>query len=201
MQVHIAWPLPKHGYKDVDPSDVDVKAVFSRIAREHEAEIEAEEVDSAVTVTVKAKNRPRAQKVINALRDQLLYRPGEESAWRTNPLVLPPKAAEGCFTAVLQPKEGTTGRRVTALPVEASEPVDPAGVVAKMSDFKTELTKAFDHMAGILRWTPSGMRMRVQFGTLVLDEWRKDKTGYNFADIKNLVGRAGTRGTAHMLSV
>jgi hypothetical protein len=194
------WPSAKHGYKDVDPSDADVKALLSRIAREHEAEIEASEVDSAVTVTVKAKNRPRAQKIIQVLRDQLLYRPDEEGVWRANPLVHPPKGGEVCFTAVLQPKEGTTGRRVTALRAGAPEPVGPTSVATTKSDFKKEFLNILDNVAGILRYTPSGMRMRVQFGTLVLDEWRKDKTEYNFADVENLVRRAGTRGTAHMLS-
>jgi hypothetical protein len=158
-------------------------------------------VESAVTVMVRAKNRPRAQKIINVLRDQLLYRPGEESVWRANPLVLPPKDGRVCFAATLQPKEGTTGRRVTALPAEVREQVGPVGVVATKTDFKEEFIKTLDHMAGILRYTPSGMRMRVQFGTLVLDEWRKDKTEYNFSDVENLARRAGTRGTAHMLSV
>src|SRR5690349_14422724 len=99
-----------HGYKDLDPSDVDVSALLSRIAREHEAEIEAEEVDSAVTVTVKATNRAKAQEIIGILRGQLLYRPGEENVWRARVLVHPPSDGRDSLTAVLQSKEGTAGR-------------------------------------------------------------------------------------------
>ena len=186
-----------HGYKDLDPSDVDVSALLSRIAREHEAEIEAEEVDSAVTVTVKATNRAKAQEIIGILRGQLLYRPGEENVWRARVLVHPPSDGSDSLTAVLQSKEGTTGRRFTAATTENREPV---GAVTTKADYKTELAKTLDQTAGILRHNPSGMRMKVQFGTLVVHEWKKDKAEYSFAELESLLSRAGPRGTGQMLS-
>jgi hypothetical protein len=186
-----------HGYKDVDPSDVDVSALLSRIAKEHVAEIKAEEVDSAVTVTVKATNRAKAQEIIAILRDQLRYRPGEENVWRARLLVHPPSDGRDSLTVVLRSKENTPGRRATAATTESLE---PAGDVATKADYKKELAKTLDQTAGILRHNPNGMRMKVQFGTLVINEWKKDKAEYTFAEIESLLSRAGSRGTAQMLS-
>ena len=42
--------------------------------------------------------------------------------------------------------------------------------------------------------------MTVQFGTVVLDEWKKGKVEYNFAELESLVGRTGQRGTARILT-
>jgi hypothetical protein len=184
------------GFKDVDPSDADVKALLSRIAQEHQATIEAEEVGQAVTVTVKAENRPVAEQVLAVLRNQLLYHPGEESVWRAGLLVHPPKGGKGGFTAVLQPKEGTTGRRATAATTNALASVDSV----EYNGYKTELTATLDNTAEVLRNTPTGMRMAVQFGTVILDEWKKGKAEYTFAELESLVRRTGQRGTAHILT-
>jgi hypothetical protein len=196
LQVHVTLPAPTRGFKDVDPSDADVKALLSRIAQEHQAMIEAEEVGQAVAITVKAENRPVAHKVMAVLRDQLLYQPGEESVWRARLLVHPPKGGKGGFTAVLHPKEGTTGRRATAASTNALASVDSV----EYNGYKTELVATLNHTAEVLRKTPTGMRMAVQFGTVILDEWKKDKAEYTFAELENLVRRTGQRGTAHILT-
>jgi hypothetical protein len=196
LQVHVTLPAPTRGFKDVDPSDADVKALLSRIAQEHQAMIEAEEVGQAVAITVKAENRPVAHKVMAVLRDQLLYQPGEESVWRARLLVHPPKGGKGGVTAVLHPKEGTTGRRATAASTNALASVDSV----EYNGYKTELVATLNHTAEELRKTPMGMRMAVQFGTVILDEWKKDKAEYIFAELENLVRRTGQRGTAHILT-
>jgi hypothetical protein len=189
-----------HGFKDIDPYDVDVKTLLDGIAREHEAKIEAEEIDSTVSITVQTTNRAKAQKVIAALPKVFLYRPGEETVWRARLLVNPPKDGTYSLVAVLQPKEGTTGRRAVAVTPKDQKPVDQAGLVATKAEYKKFLIKILDETAGHLRHIPNGMRMRVHFGSLVLDEWKKDKTEYTFTELESHVSRAGTRGTAHMLS-
>ena len=175
--------------------------MLSRIASEHGAKIEASEVGSGVMLTVKTTTRPKAKEVIAVLRNQLRYRPGEENVWQANLLVNPPKDMEGHLTVALQPKEGSTGRRaiVTATTRDLAS-VDSAGLVEAKTKYKKEFTDALDHMAGILRYVPNGMRMRVHFGNLVLNEWKKDKSEYTLAELGSLVHRAGKRGTAQMLS-
>ncbi|AEO65404.1 e0d32aa4-3942-40ed-89d1-57838db8bd8e [Thermothielavioides terrestris] len=198
VTVHIVLPAHGRGFKDVDPSDVDTRALLSRVAKDHKVKIDAEESDSFVTVTVKATHRPAAKDAIAVLRERLLYQPGEEAVWRTQLMVHPPKAGKSYFTAVLQHKEGTIGRRVVAQETTGLKPVNTDDVAAVELEYRDELTRSLDLTAKILRQNPNGMRMRVLFGTLVLDEWPKNKTDYNFAELTNLVHRAGGRGTAHM---
>ncbi|KAK4240719.1 hypothetical protein C8A03DRAFT_13020 [Achaetomium macrosporum] len=200
VTVHVVLPAPMRGFKDVDPSDVDVKALLSRIAREHDSMVEAEANDSGVTVTVSACNRTKAQDVITVIRGHLKYQPGEEGVWRTRLLVHPPSDGKSCFTAVLQPKEGTTGRRVIAAEPEGLKPNDPDDIVSLELEYRSQFAQAINRTGRILLSNPNGMRMRVQFGTLVLDEWKKDKTEYSFAELCGLVHRVGTRGTAHMVN-
>ena len=197
----ISWPSARHGYKDIAPADVDIKALLSRIASEYDAKIEASEVGSGVIVTVKTTTRPKAKEVIAVLRDQLRYRPGEETVWQANLLVNPPKVVESHVAVILQPKEGSTGRRATVTATAKDiAPIDSAGLVEAKIKYKKEFTDALDHMTDILRYVPSGMRMRVHFGTLVLNEWKKDKSEYTLAELGGLVHRAGKRGTSQMLS-
>ena len=199
--MEISWPSARHGYKDIAPADVDVKALLSGIAREHGAEIEASEVGSGVMVTVRTTTRPKAKEVIAILRKQLLYRPGEENVWQANVLVNPPKDVESRLAVVLQPKERSTGRRaIVAATTQDLAPVDSAGLVEAKTKHKKEFTEALDHITGILRYVPNGMRMRVQFGTFVLNEWKKDKSEYTLAELGSLAQRAGKRGTAQMLN-
>ena len=122
--------------------------------------------------------------------------------WRAHLMVSPPKNGGSSLTAVLPPKEGATGRR--AIAVAAKELISigsVGGAATTMDNYKTELMKTLDHTASILRYTPNGMRMRVQFGSLLLDEWKREKAEYSFAELDGLVRRAGTRGTAHMLNM
>lgn len=192
------WPAKGRGYKEIDPSDVDLKALLSRVAREHEAKIEADEVANGITIAVKAVTRARAQQVILLLRDQLLSRHGEEKVWVANLLVSPPKDGGRCLTVVLQSKEESAGRRATAVPTKNLAPANSIDPGATGTEYKKKLLESLDHIAGIVRYIPTGMRMRVQFGTLSLNQWKKDKTEYNLDELNGLVRLAGARATAQM---
>ncbi|KAK3298919.1 uncharacterized protein B0H64DRAFT_430024 [Chaetomium fimeti] len=201
VAVVVSWPAPGRGFKDVHGSDTDVMAVISRTARDHEAMIEVEDVDSAVTVTVKATNRAKAAKVIALLRTQLLHRP-EEELWRARLLVNPPtNNNKDLLTVVLQSKEGTTGRCITAAKIKNLGSTDIGGVAEKKARYKADLAKTLDKATEGLRHEPNGMYMKVQFGTLILNEWKKDKVEYNFAELQALLRSAGTRGTSKMLNI
>ncbi|KAK3903672.1 hypothetical protein C8A05DRAFT_14377 [Staphylotrichum tortipilum] len=201
VSVQVSWPSSLRGFKDVDPSDVDARAVFARIAKEHEAMIEVEDLDGLISITVKATNRAKAREILQVLRDQLLYRPGEDEVWRAHLIVRPPKDGGSSLATVLPPKEGTTGRRAIAVASKELIPIGSVSGLATMAKYRADLTKTLNHMAGILRYTPNGMRMKVRFGSLVLDEWRKDKPEYSLDELEALVRRAGTRSTAHMLNM
>ncbi|AEO54390.1 hypothetical protein MYCTH_2107129 [Thermothelomyces thermophilus ATCC 42464] len=198
VTVHVSWPAPMRGFKDIDPSDVDVAALLNRLAREHKAAIAAEEIGSNIFVTVKATNRAKAQEVIGYLRSQLLYRPGEDSVWRARLLVYPPSDSWPSIVAALQTREGTTGRRITALTSQPLGFVDTS-IYPTKAEYKENLTAALNQTAEFLRNNPNGMRMKVQFGSLIVNEWTKDKTEYTLEELLRLINRVGTRGTARML--
>ncbi|KAH6854561.1 hypothetical protein B0I37DRAFT_336555 [Chaetomium sp. MPI-CAGE-AT-0009] len=200
VAVVVSWPAPGRGFKDVHGSDTDVMAVISRIARDHEAMISVEDVNSAVTVTVKATHRAKAAEIIALLRTQLLYRP-EEELWRARLLVNPPSNGKDLLTVVLQCKEGTTGRRITAAKTKNLDGTNMTGVDEKEARYKADLAKTLDKATEVLRHDPNGMHMKVQFGTLILNEWKKDKVEYNFAELQALLRSAGTRGTSKMLNI
>lgn len=192
----VSWPAAKRGFKDVDPADGDIKRLLSHLAGEHQAVIRAEEVESSVMITVKTTNRPTAQKIIKTLRDKLLYQAGEDDVWRTKLLFNPPADGGRPLVAVLEPVVGTTGRKIlTAAPKQLSE---SAGTNSPKSEYKEELIKVLDVKASVLRHTTAGMRMKVQFGTVILNQWKKEKTEYTFAELETLLQRAGLRGTAQM---
>ncbi|KAH6630634.1 hypothetical protein B0J18DRAFT_363894 [Chaetomium sp. MPI-SDFR-AT-0129] len=196
VSVCVSWPAPKRGFKDVDPADGDIKRLLSHLAGEHKAVIRAEETDSSVMITVKTTNRPTAQKIIKTLRGTLLYQAGEDDMWRTKLLFNPPADGGRPLVAVLEPVDGTTGRKIlTAAPKQLAELVDTA---SPSGEYKEELVKVLDGKANVMRHTTAGMRMKVQFGTVILNQWRKDKTEYTFAELETLLQRAGPRGTAQM---
>lgn len=177
---------------------MDIQAVFLRIATEHEARVEPEEDGSSITI--KATNRARARDVLMALRKHLLYRPGEESVWRPQVLIHPPSEGKNCFRAILQPKEGDVGVRPTAATTKGLKFVDQDDVATAVDEYKTALRKTLERTGSVLRNNPNGMRMRAQFGNVVLIEWNKGKTEYTFSEISRLVNRTGSRGTVRMVN-
>lgn len=189
------------GYKELDPSDVDIRTLFSRVAQEYGVEVEADESGPVTVLTVKATNRAKASAAIAELQDHLLYRPGEDNVWRVQLLIHPPKVGKANFTAVLKPREGDVGVRPTAATKESLMLVNPGDEAAAKAEYKDQLRQTLDHATRILRHTPNGMRMRVQFGALVLDEWTKGKVDYTFAELANLLRRAGPRGTARAVNM
>lgn len=191
-------PAAMLGYKDVDPSDVDIKTLFAQIAAEHQVKIEADDDGSAITV--KAANRAKAKEVIASLQKQLLYRPGEENVWSTQLLVHPPKDGKGYFIVVLQSKEGDAGVRPVAKEAKNIKPASPNELAADTTEYKVGLRNILDRTAGFLRHSPNGMRMRVLFGSAVFDEWKKDKPEYNYIEFGRLAHRVGARGTARMIN-
>lgn len=185
-----------HGFKDVDPSDLNLKAAFSRVEVEHECKVEVEE--SGTSIIVKAANRGKAKETVAALRELLLYQPEEESVWRTQILIYVARNGKDHFRALLQQTEGSVGVRPVAMAISG---VEVADVAAAKAEYKQELGWALDGTARVLRHDPNAMRMRVHFGNITLDEWKRGKTDYTFADLGNLVRRAGVRGTARMMNM
>ncbi|KAL2199582.1 hypothetical protein P885DRAFT_29222 [Corynascus similis CBS 632.67] len=200
VTVNLLWPASMRGFKDIDPADVDVEAILDRLAQEHKASVKAEEISSDVFITVKATNRAKVRKLIASIRSHFLYQPGEDSVWRSRLLVHPPSDSWPSFTAFLQPKEGTTGRRITAIKNQPVGCIDTK-IYPTKTEYKEELMDSLNKIAGVLRKNPNSMRMKVHFGSLIVNEWTKDKTEYTLEEIVRLVNRAGTRGTARMFDI
>ncbi|GAB1311360.1 hypothetical protein MFIFM68171_01570 [Madurella fahalii] len=199
VTTHISLPGPMRGFKDVDPSDVNLKSAFSSVETEHECKVEVGE--SGASIIVKAANRETAKEAIVALRELLLYQPGEESVWRTRILIHPARNGKGHFRAMLQQREGGVGVRPVAIATQDVEIANPEDVAAAKAEYKQELGRALDSTVAVLRRDPNAMRMRVHFGSITLDEWKKGKVEYTFADLGSFLCRAGIRGTARMINI
>ncbi|KAL2019461.1 hypothetical protein VTK56DRAFT_9577 [Thermocarpiscus australiensis] len=197
VKIHVMLPAFDRGIRDVDPSDLVLNTLLSQIADEHESQIAIDEDGFTIT----AASRAKAKGVIVDLRKQLLYRPGEENVWRAHLLVNAPRDGKNRFRAVLQAKEGAVGVRPVSTTIPDLAPVDLNDAATAKTEYKEELNQTLDRVAEILRHDPNKMRMRVQFGQSVLDEWKKGKEEYTFTELGNLVRRAGARSTAHIVKI
>ncbi|KAL1839353.1 hypothetical protein VTJ49DRAFT_1621 [Mycothermus thermophilus] len=194
VTVHVSMPLPDHGYKIIDPSDIDLQVMLSRLEAEHNAKVEIEVIDEEnVTITVKTMNRPTAQAIVKSLKRQLQHHGVEEAVWRPHLLIHPPAAGKAGFKATLRPVENTTGKRVTV--VDGLESAEAGEVAAMKRVYKQSLEGKLGLVGEELRVTVSGMTMKIRFGTAILASWMKDKANYNFTELESLASRAGPRGT------
>lgn len=196
--MYVTLPGPMRGFKEVDPADVDIQTILTQIAQEHQAKVDMDE--DGRTIIIKATNRGRTQEVINKIREQLFYQPGEESVWRTQLLIHPPKGGKDYFNVSLQPKAGEIGMRAVDSTSATTATAKADDLAAEMFGYEEKLRKGLNQKARILRHVPNGMRMRVQFGSLLFDEWKKDQPTYNFVQFGGLVSWAARRSTSHMVN-
>lgn len=184
------------GFKDVDPSSLDLRTAFSRLEAEHRCKIGVEA--NGASIMIKATNRSTTKEVFTSIRELLLYRPGEENVWRTQILVHPPRDGKEHFAASLRPREGGRGVRPIAMELQDLERAQTKDIAAAELEYKQDLARVLDTTGRVLRHDPSALRMRVRFGTITLDEWKRGKSDYTFAELGDFLRRAGTRGTARM---
>jgi len=64
--------------------------------------------------------------------------------------------------------------------------------------YQRDLMEALSQLVRDLSRVPSKMRMKVHFGHLLLQEWKKTKFYYSLSEMKELTHRSGLRGTARM---
>jgi hypothetical protein len=187
------------GFKEIEPSSLDLKAVFSCLEAQYECKIDIDENGTAITV--RGRNRERANRAITEIREHLRYEQGGQNIWRAQFLIHPPRNGTEQFRASLQSNRGDLGVRPMAVGGSNPESSTPDGFAAAEVEYKQELRRALDRTARTLRHDPNAMRMRVQFGKVALDEWKRGKTDYTFNELQNLVRRIGVRGTGRIMDV
>ncbi|KAK3383656.1 hypothetical protein B0T24DRAFT_58157 [Lasiosphaeria ovina] len=197
IMVEITLPLPAHGYKDVDPGELDLQTIINQIAQKFRVHLEVDFDESDAIITVFALNKPGAHGALNALRNILVCKSGEKSVWRPFALVRPPRSGKENMKTVLQTVGGKNGARPTATNARGPKSSDAGPVVkAQEEEYKEELKKALAFTVQNLKHVPNKMRMRVHFGTFRLREWKKGQTEYTFSELESIVRRAGPRGTS-----
>ena len=193
-------PREDRGFKDVDPDDADVKTLLSRLANEHQVEIEAdidEELESPV-IMVRASNREKAKAVVMELRKHLVKVAGEETTWLARTMIYPPKVGKDAFTAVLEQKEPVGARAAAVKPSSLQVVINQLQVKADEADYTKQLEGTLGVLFKTLKSQSHAMRMRFDFGKYFLRQWKKDQPTYTFSELQSLASRNAGRGIGHM---
>ncbi|KAK0656180.1 hypothetical protein B0T16DRAFT_451783 [Cercophora newfieldiana] len=198
VKLHVVLPLPNHGYDSIDADDDRIGKTLQQLERELLVKIEADE--DGKTLTIYAFTRPKARDALLAVQRLLMKKEDTDpGAWHPRVVlcasdVLP----ESHRILSLQAHDSHPGRRAIFcnLPTIGGS-VD---LTTGHSNHRYQLKTALDLVTKVVRHLPNKMRMRVNFGQVLLQEWKKDKERYSKAELEVLLHRAGTRGTAQMLS-
>ncbi|KAK0733599.1 hypothetical protein B0T26DRAFT_745632 [Lasiosphaeria miniovina] len=187
IKLEITLTLPAHGYKDVDPSELDLQTIINQIAQKFKVHIEMDFDESDAIMTVFAPNKTGAHGALNALRNMLVCKSGEKSVWHPFALVRPPRSCKENMKIVLSIVEGKKGSRPTAKNAGGpkSSDADPVDKTQE-EEYKEELKKALAFTVQNLKHVPNKMRMRVHFGTFRLKEWKKGQTEYTFSELESI---------------
>ncbi|KAL1883862.1 hypothetical protein VTK73DRAFT_7650 [Phialemonium thermophilum] len=192
-KVNLKVLLPTFGYKEVDPDDIDLMTVLRQIEGRHDVRILQPKDDGVLSIY--AKDVLQAQAAAEAIRVSLVRDADEQEIWHPMVLALPPSTEPEEFQAKLE--RAVDGVRLVALP--KFNILDWRPEIRDAQLCAVEYRKAFQDKISLivsnLRSSPNEMRMRVQFGVLRLQEWRKNKDIYFFNELKTATQRTGLRGT------
>ncbi|KAM7212629.1 hypothetical protein V8F06_012006 [Rhypophila decipiens] len=194
VKLVLLMPMPGHGFTALELLNIDVDAAFEQIRDQFQVTITV--LDDGDMIEIKAFNRKKANDAVRALRKILERKPGDRIVWRPLALIKPLSSGNDNGQIALIPNEGIEGARPFAI-VKAghsSESTDDKDG----TQYKEELQKALARAVENLRYVPNRMRMRINFGHVLLKEWKKDQSEYTFAELKQMAHRAGPRGTVHM---
>lgn len=182
--------LAMFGFKDADPDDIEFMTVLHQIEELHNVTIQVDVDDNLLEIF--AHSNISAIKTMAALRELLKHEPGGEKAWHPMVLMAPAKVGQAGFKALLL--HSPQGARPYIAPdaTAGEDIITYDELVTKWTDeFREKLFQA----AKNIKSSPSEMRMRIQLGVLLLQEWKKNKTEYNYIELETMIRRLGIRGT------
>lgn len=184
------------GHKIPDPADLDVLRVLKQIEELHEVTITSITDDGIISVN--ADSLLQADKAVQAILAALKSQAKDEEAWHPEILIGPLIEARDTFNARL--KKNPDGARfvVSSSTSEAAQPTDvPVGNKLHLvgTEYRDRFQRKVHQIADSLRSNPNHMTMRVNFGAMKIQEWKKNKPTYTYADLETVARRVGRRGT------
>ncbi|KAK0730757.1 hypothetical protein B0H67DRAFT_639219 [Lasiosphaeris hirsuta] len=196
FKLHLTLPSVGYGYTGLDPSDIDTRTLLSQI--EEELGVHIHNDVAGVSLTVMAPDKLKAKQARELIEKILRRKPGEANIWRSWALLNAPKDKNQPMIITLQKVEG--GRRPIATPepqptTDGDCDGDSISRTASITwQYKERLKEILTATVDNLRNIPNKMRMRVQFGSLQLQQWKKGKVNYTLSEIESFADRLAFRG-------
>jgi hypothetical protein len=182
--------MASFGYKEADPDDIDFMTVVRQIEHQNGVVIEIDVQNNCLDIYGFTKGS--TSKAIAGICSAVKLDAGGAKVWHPCVLMAPVMVGRAGFKALLamSPQGARPYMSPDAGPLASGE--EYRDLVAKWhSDFRDKVFQAVKN----IRKTPSEMRMRVQLGTLLLQEWKKSATDYSYSSLENVIKRLGVRGT------
>ena len=180
------------GYKVPDPADLDLLKLLRQTGELHHVKISMPA--GAGIISFNARSQLQADQAIQTVLSSLQSQAYDSEAWHPQILVAPVLRPRDVFKVQLE--RAPTGARPVCPPDTGSKG-KPDGNRLRL--LGKEYQDTFQHkmfqVVESLRSNPNEMQMRVRFGTLRLQEWKKDKDTYSYAGLETLARRVGLRGT------
>lgn len=182
--------MASFGYKEADPDDIELMTIIRQIENQHSVVIEVDGDNNWLDIFAFTKDA--ATKTVERVRSALKLEVGGTKVWHPTVLMGPVKVGKTRFTALLAQTPDGARPYISPKAGPATGNIEINQLYAKwQNDFREKVYQA----ARQIRSTPSEMRMRVQFGTLLLQEWKKNVTEYTYGELENVIKRLGVRGT------
>lgn len=181
--------MASFGYREADRDDIEFMTVIGQIEKQHTVTIDVD--DENQWLDIYAFRKDSAAAAMEAIRCALKLEVGGAKVWHPSVLMAPIMVGKSGFIArVEQTSEGARPyMSPNAGPVNAAEALQLR--TEWQNDFREKLFQAVKN----IRTTPSDMRMRVQFGTVLMQEWKKSTTEYTYGELESVIKRLGVRGT------
>jgi hypothetical protein len=194
--------MPTSVFSEWDLGERNAIAMVTQIAN-------SKNVDCLVEISQGDEDRPtgtyviwlhgeRNSQVEEALRgimDGLKPRQGHRDVWRPTFLVTPPSTLNTNFHAKRLTASGISARLVSLSSQRSSLETHTVETSVTRSLYLKQMSGRLTEILSYFRRVPSNLCMRVQFGTLLLDQYPTNVSSLSFEALQNSVALVGRRGT------
>ncbi|KAB5551323.1 hypothetical protein GE09DRAFT_1287968 [Coniochaeta sp. 2T2.1] len=187
----VTMHMASFGYREAEPDDIEFMAIIKQVEMQHAVVIDIDGPNNQLEIH--APSRDRAVQAMGQIRTATRLEPGGAKVWHPQVLMAPVKVGKAGFKTLMK-QHGNDGVRAYMSPKAGPNTTNRAfyGLVDKwLEEFREVLFRA----ARQIRVNSSEMRMRVQFGELLLQEWKKNIEEYTYDDLESVIKRLGVRGT------
>ncbi|OIW34461.1 hypothetical protein CONLIGDRAFT_675438 [Coniochaeta ligniaria NRRL 30616] len=188
--IQVTLLMASFGYKEADPDDMEFMTIIRQIETENAVVVEVDGENNWVDIYASTKDN--ATNAMDRVRAALKLEVGGAKVWHPSVLMAPVTVGKKGFMALLAQMPDGARPYMSPKAGPATNNAEFNQLYAKwQTGFREKLFQAVKQ----IRSTPSEMRMRVQLGTLLLQEWKKNVTEYTYGELENVIKRLGIRGT------